>query len=172
MEEIPKPLQEIMLSTTLKYLYTNAHSMGNKHEIRKLRVPRDKILDERRMQEKWLIFEKNLLQAQEHAMLVHPPPCSSSGHSMISERLIGHHPLSRCCWLSRGCYPTPGSHFHHHLLRRCKGTRCECCTEHKGNFSQGPCAYSLGLCAWECECAVESTVECSLLDSSVCWVCK
>lgn len=109
MEKIPKPLQEIMLVTPLKYLYINADSMGNKHKIRDLRDPKDKFLDERRTQERWLIFEKNLLQAQEHAMLVHPPPCSSSGHTMISERLIGHHPLSRCCWLSLGCCPTPGS---------------------------------------------------------------
>lgn len=50
-----------------EYLYVNAHSLGNKHVIRDLRVPRVKTLDERRTQERWLIFENNLLQAQEHA---------------------------------------------------------------------------------------------------------
>lgn len=49
-----------------EYLYVNAHSLGNKHVIRDLRVPRVKTLDER-TQERWLIFENNLLQAQEHA---------------------------------------------------------------------------------------------------------
>lgn len=79
--------------------------MGNKHETRELRVPRGKILHERRMQERQLIFEKNLLQAQEHAVLEHPPPCSSSGHAMISERLL-RPPLSEQVLLTEwGCYP-------------------------------------------------------------------
>lgn len=91
-------------------------------------------------------------------MVVHPPPCSSSGHTVIPERLVRPPPSEQMLLMEPMISPLLKAHFHHRLLRRCKGIRSQYFIQLEGNFSQVPRTHSLGLCAWEFECAVVSVL--------------